>query len=163
MMRFVTAICLLLLLACNNGTSEKEEMKFTPPVAQWFETDTVVVWNCDAATEQRTRIFSPADSVPLIQPFLNGINKTWPEVQLVKKEQRQDTLVVTILNSEWLSNRSGNSGAEQYLAFAALNLLEIKGIKVVQFDFQPGVHARPGTWTVADFTDWKTDTVHQTK
>jgi hypothetical protein len=149
-------LCFVLVTGCKNETRDKEELKTTPPVAQWFETDTLVVWNCDAASQQRTRIFFPADSVPLVQPFLNGINKTWPEVQLVKKEQRQDTLVVAVYNSSWLSNRSGDSGPEQYMAFAALNLLEIKGVQVVQFDFEAGVHARPGNWTAADFADWKT-------
>ena len=154
-------LCCVLVTGCKNDDRDKEELKFTPPVVQWFETDTLVVWNCDAASHQRTRIFFPADSVPLAQPFLNGINKTWPEVQLVKKEQRQDTLIVTVYNSSWLSNRSGDSGPEQYLAFAALNLLEIKGVRVVQFDFEAGVHARPGSWTTADFADWKTDSLQQ--
>mgnify|MGYP001809571189 CR=1 FL=1 len=122
-------LCFVLVTGCKNAT---------PPAAQWFETDTLVVWNCDAASQQRTRIFFPADSVPLVQPFLNGINKTWPEVQLVKKEQRQDTLVVAVYNSSWLSNRSGDSGPEQYMAFAALNLLEIKGVRVVPVSYTHG-------------------------
>lgn len=157
----IRCLLFLLVMGCDNASNDKQTSRVAPPVVQWFETDTLVAWNCDAASQQRIRIFFPADSVPLVQPFLNGINKTWPEVQLVKKEQRQDTLVLTVYNSNWLSNRSGDSGPEQYFAFAALNLLEIKGVRVVQFDFEAGVHARPASWTATDFADWKTDSLQQ--
>lgn len=153
MIRWLTsALAFLCCIGCNSKT----ETDATETTQQWFETDTLLVWNCDASTETKTRIFTPGDSVPIIQPFINGINQTWPEAKLKLVKIKTDTAVVTIQNTEWLNSTSGSSGAEQYVTFVALNLLETKKIHFVQFDIPKGTHAGPDTWSRNDFADWKT-------
>jgi hypothetical protein len=149
MNRIQLAAAILLFVACNTTTDKSE----TPQ--HWFENDTLIIWNCDASKETKERIFTPADSVNIIQPFINGINKTWPEVQLKLSFIRNDTAFVNIQNTEWLNNKSGSTGAEQYLSFAVLNLLETKGIRFIRFSIPAGTHAGPDTWSSADFADWK--------
>ncbi len=148
------------MISCNNEASSdkkaKEDKATTPQV--WFATDTLLVWDCNADDRARKKIFSPKDSVTVAQAFINGINKTYSEVQISLEHSSNDTLFISIPRAEWLTNKLGNAGAEQYLSFAALNLLETKGIKHVSFVFEAGAHARPETWSRSDFADWKTDT-----
>jgi hypothetical protein len=151
---------LAIAAACNNEASKEEtETTGTPATEQqWFATDTVIVWDCNAADKERKKIYTPIDSVPMVEPLLNGINKTYGEVKLKPDHTSADTLYVSIPEAEWIANRSGNTFADQYFSFAALNLLELKGIKHVSFLFKAGSHAEPHTWSNADFAGWKTDT-----
>lgn len=147
-------------IACNNEASKENESDLTKDVnqpQQWFATDTVVIWDCSAEDETRKRIYAPIDSVTVPQALINGVNKTYSEVKLEFDHVAGDTLFVKIPAAEWLTERAGNSGAEQYLSFAALNLLEAKDVNYVHFNFVAGVHARPTTWSDKDFSDWKKD------
>lgn len=148
--------CLLFLFACDNKQQNDKVATADPLSQQWFASDTVLVWNCDAAGQTRTRIYLPPDSVSFVQPFINGINKTWPEPILVLIALRSDTVEVTLRNPAWLTGKSGNMGAEQYLSFAALNLLEVKGVNYVYFSMPEGAHAGASVWSNADFADWTT-------
>ncbi len=151
---------LALMFSCNNSasTDKKQGNEAATQPQQWFETDTLLVWDCTAEDRSRKKIFSPKDSVTVPQAFINGINKTYAEVKLTFDHMSNDTLFVSIPKAEWLTDRAGSAGAEQYLTFAALNLLETKGINHVDFLFASGAHARAATWTDLDFSDWKTDT-----
>ncbi len=161
-MKKVTPIIFFIAVvaACNNEAAKEEtETTGTPATEQqWFATDTLIVWDCNAADKERKKIYIPIDSVPLVEPLLNGINKTYGEVKLQLDHTTADTLYVTIPDADWISNRAGNTFADQYFSFAALNLLELKGIRHVSFLFKTGSHAEPGTWSNSDFTGWKTDT-----
>lgn len=152
---------LALVISCNNeaSTDKKQGKETATPPQQWFETDTLLVWDCTAEDRSRKKIFAPTDSVTVPQALINGINKTYAEVKLSFDHISNDTLYVSIPKAEWLTDRAGSAGAEQYLTFAALNLLETKGINHVDFLFASGAHARAATWTDLDFTDWKTDTM----
>ncbi|MBP6687584.1 MAG: hypothetical protein KA160_06965 [Lacibacter sp.] len=159
MIRYLLNLCLVtLLVACNNeAPNESKAAAEAEPPQQWFVTDTVIVWDCSAETKERKKIFAPKDSVTVPQAFLNGINKTYAEINMIFSRLSSDSLYVHIADASWLTDRAGNSGAEQYLSFAALNLLETKGVHYVHFDFTAGVHARPSTWSRKDFSDWKLD------
>lgn len=153
------AACFVLLLGCNNEATEEKKAaeEAAAPVQQWFATDTIIAWDCNADDKQRKRIFNTTDSVPFAQAFINGINKTYGEIKMKLDHISADTLYVTFEKSDWLTDRAGNAGAAQYLSFATLNLLETKGIHYVTYVFTAGAHARPATWNRTDFNDWKTD------
>lgn len=159
MIRYITAITFLVLMfSCNNeASSDKNKATDATPPQQWLATDTILVWDCNADERTRKKIFSPKDSVTVAEALINGVNKTYAEVKLKFDHISNDTLFVTIPKAEWLTDRVGSAGAEQYLTFAALNLLETKGVNHVDFIFASGAHARAATWTDLDFADWKTD------
>nr|WP_294903496.1 hypothetical protein [uncultured Lacibacter sp.] len=159
MIRYLLTLCLVaLVVACNNeAPNDSKAAADAEPPQQWFVTDTVIVWDCSAESRERKKIFSPKDSVTVPQAFVNGINKTYGEIKIEFDRLSSDTLFVRIPEAGWLTDRAGNSGAEQYLSFAALNLLETRGVQHVHFDFVAGVHARPATWSRKDFSDWKLD------
>ncbi len=155
MIRYLTTFCFVaLVVACNNEASKEPGAADATPPQQWFVTDTVIVWDCSAEDKDRKKIFSPRDSVTVPEALINGVNKTYSEIKIEFDRLTADTLFVKIPNATWLTDRAGNTGAEQYLSFAALNLLETKGVKYVHFEFTPGVHARPSTWSMTDFSDW---------
>lgn len=161
MKKIIPYLFLVATIASCNNEAAKEDTNTTGTVAteqQWFATDTLIVWDCNAADKERKKIYIPADSVPLVEPLLNGINKTYSEVKLKLDHTAADTLYVSIPDADWITNRAGNSFADQYFSFAALNLLEFKGIRHVSFLFKTGSHAQPGTWSSSDFAGWKTDT-----
>lgn len=159
MIRYLSTLCIVaLVVACNNeAPNESKAAADAEPPQQWFVTDTVIVWDCSAEARERKKIFSPKDSVTVPQAFVNGINKTYSEIKIEFDRLSSDTLFVRIPDAGWLTDRAGNSGAEQYLSFAALNLLETRGVQHVHFNFVAGVHARPATWSRKDFNDWKLD------
>lgn len=159
MIRYLLTLCLVaLVVACNNEASnETKAAADAEPPQQWFVTDTVIVWDCSAETKEKKRIYAPLDSVSVPQALVNGVNKTYGEIKLVFDRISTDTVFIKIPDAMWLTDRAGNSGAEQYLSFAALNLLETKGVHYVHIDFTAGVHARPATWSSKDFKDWKLD------
>jgi hypothetical protein len=160
MIRFTTfAAMLLLLFSCNNSTSTDKNSanETTAQPQQWFETDSLLVWDCNADDRTRKKIFSPKDSIYVAQAIINGINKTYSEVNLVLDHQSNDTIYISIPKADWLANKAGNSGAEQYLSFASLNLLETKGVNYVTYLFKGGAHAEPSTWTRTQFNNWATD------
>lgn len=144
---------MILLAGCDQ--SEKEEKDVSDQERSWQKTDTLIIWSTDAEKETCKRLFRPEDSVNIPEPLLNGIQQTWPEAGVYIKGQRGDTLVIGLKNESWLTDQIGNEGAESFLSFTALNLLELKNINHVFFDITPGMHATADTWEDQDFSEWK--------
>lgn len=61
---------------------------------------------------------------------------------------------VEILNAEYLTQRMGTSGAQNYLAATTYSLTEIPGVRGVDFIFPVGDHAAPGVYTRESFKDY---------
>jgi len=79
---------------------------------------------------------------------LNGEN---PKIQIVLNQISNDTAFVKINDSEFLTEQCGTAGANSYLASVIYNLTEFKNIEYVNFDFELGDHAAPGTYSRTDF------------
>ncbi|MFN9114203.1 MAG: hypothetical protein ACK5XN_29400 [Bacteroidota bacterium] len=139
------------VISCNSN-EDKAESEERPP---WNRTDTVIIWSADADQSTRKRLFMPQDSINIAEPLINGINDLWPEAGVYTKGQRNDTLIIGLRNETWLTDQIGNDGAEEFLSFTAMNLLELKGVNHIYFDLIPGVHAAADTWEDQDFADWK--------
>jgi len=61
---------------------------------------------------------------------------------------------VEIINAEYLTQRMGTSGAQNYLAAATYSLTETPGVRGVDFIFPVGDHAAPGVYTRESFKDY---------
>ena len=150
------SICLILgLMIFLAGCDRPEKEEVSDNKLSWQKTDTLIIWSVDVANETRQRVFKPDDSILIPEPLINGIHQTWPEAGVYIKGQRVDTLIIGLKNESWLTDQIGNEGAEAFLSFAALNLLEMKGINHIYFDILPGMHAGADTWDDIDFADWK--------
>ncbi len=79
--------------------------------------------------------------------IIAGINNAWDSVKLQFNKLSQDTVYVSIPQSNYLTQRMGSSGPQEYLASATFNLTELKGIKYVNYSFDEGSHLTPGTYS----------------
>jgi hypothetical protein len=64
-----------------------------------------------------------------------------------------DTAFVRIPDSEYLTQRMGTTGAYEYMIAATFTITELDEIEFVNFDFEYGDHAVPGTYTRRQFID----------
>jgi hypothetical protein len=69
---------------------------------------------------------------------------------------KDHTASVEIINAEYVTQRMGSSGAQAYLASITFTLTENPQIKKVNFIFEEGDHAMPGTYSREDFKNYKT-------
>jgi hypothetical protein len=83
----------------------------------------------------------------------NRESKNPPKVKLLNVNDQ--TASVEIINAEYLTQRMGSSGALAYLASVTFTLTENPQIKKVNFIFEEGDHAMPGTYTREDFKNFK--------
>jgi len=81
------------------------------------------------------------------------LNNNFPNVQLTIVKTSGDTLFIKIPQSTYLTQQMGSSGPTSYFAEAVYNLTEIPGIHYVNFDFEEGDHAQPGTFNRESFKD----------
>jgi hypothetical protein len=76
-----------------------------------------------------------------------------PKVKLLNVKDH--TAFLEVINAEYLTQRMGSSGAQAYLASVTFTLTENPQIKKVNFIFEEGDHAMPGTYTREDFKNYK--------
>ncbi|MEJ2567561.1 MAG: hypothetical protein P8Z50_01575 [candidate division WOR-3 bacterium] len=73
-----------------------------------------------------------------------------PKLKLIKVSS--DTVYLEVINSYYLTQSMGSAGAEEYITKSGLSLLEIDGINYVDFNFEMGDHACPGTFSKAGYS-----------
>jgi hypothetical protein len=156
----ISACALALIFSCHSNQPEKEQA-VTDTINSAKTTDTVnaykdthYFWFADFAgkkgfTMVRNRPI-PADSLTT-DHIIQSLNDLYPEIKLSFVGISNDSMFLNIDKSNYLTNSSGSSGAEAYLAEATYNLTEIKGISFVHFNFKKGNHASPGTYSRTDF------------
>lgn len=77
-----------------------------------------------------------------------------PKLKLIGIEG--EVLSVEVINDEYLTQRMGSTGANEFLATATFTLTEYDNIKIVNFIFEEGDHAVPGLYSREDFLrTWK--------
>ena len=69
------------------------------------------------------------------------------QVRIELVQVKQDSVLVTIPNSTFLTQSMGTTGAEEYLIEAVFTLTELPGIEFVEFEFEEGDHATPGVYS----------------
>lgn len=173
MKTFIPIITLFLLSACSNkkdnngqndtpgppgmivttpdsGSIPPVEVQPAIPVEQYY------AWNVDyeAQTKQRNPQLT-ADNLNA-DSIITWLNSTHPNVQLQKMELKHDTIVLEIPDSEYLTQRMGSTGPQEYLSKVVLNLTAVAGIRFVQLEFEEGDHASPGVWSKKNFAEIKT-------
>jgi len=72
-----------------------------------------------------------------------------PKIKLVKISA--DTVYLTVINDFYLTQSMGTTGAEEYIVNSGVSLLEIDGVNYVDYNFNMGDHAYPGTFSKAGY------------
>ncbi len=79
----------------------------------------------------------------------------WENVKLVLVKTSNDTLYVSIPDSEFLGQQMGSAGAQAYMASTTYNLTELKNIKYVNYDMEAGDHVSPGIYSRKSFENYR--------
>jgi hypothetical protein len=105
----------------------------------------------------RTITRNTANGTYFFQPdsVVKVLNAKYPNVKLEILKQSGDTLYTIIRDSEYLGERMGTTGAEDYHAHAVVNLTAIDGIKYVNISMEEHSHASPGVYSSKDFSSYK--------
>jgi hypothetical protein len=169
-MRPFVLISSFLFLACNNLSSDRNSV-YKDTIGQMVVPDISVnvgipdssrslgtvlyVWSVDFDNKTKTKNPKFKSEYLNVDTLIRGLNEMYPNIKLDKVRISNDTLFTKILDSEYLGERMGTSGAAQYLADVVINLTSIEKIKYVKIEFDEGSHACPGIWNARDFLDYR--------
>lgn len=146
MMRYSFLILIsILVFSCGNNKADEQA-----PV----EDSVVTRYSWEATDTGRIVLMKKEGEGPdTLSPegVVRFLNNNFPHVQLEIVKTSGDTLFLKIPQSTYLTQQMGSSGPETYFAEAVYNLTEIPGIHYVNFDFEEGDHAQPGTFNRDSF------------
>ncbi|MFC3196544.1 hypothetical protein ACFOET_02845 [Parapedobacter deserti] len=77
----------------------------------------------------------------------------YPEITIEVDSVSNNTLHLQIPDARYLTQQMGSSGAQMYLLEATYAFTELPGISSVNFRFEEGDHALPGTYTRERFKE----------
>jgi hypothetical protein len=89
------------------------------------------------------------------ESIINDLNAAWDNVKLQFVKISNDTIYVSIPDSEILGQQMGSAGAQAYMASTTYNLTELPGIKFVNYDMKMGDHVSPGTFSRKSFENYQ--------
>lgn len=130
----------LFFISCNNKGDQPAadgDTLTAPATYYWEATDTGGL-----AIVRHEGDGPGAFSIDSVIAFLNT---KYPNVQLAFVRTSHDTLFTRIPESTYLTQQMGSTGPTYFFGEAVYNLTEIPGIRYVNFDFEEGDHALPGT------------------
>jgi hypothetical protein len=169
-MRPFVLILSFLFFACNNSSTEHNSFD-KDTTKQIISQDTgskvviadtaksvgtkLYVWSVDFDNKTKKRNSKFKNEYLNVDSLLKGLNELYPDIRINKVKISGDTLFTRIIDSEYLVERIGSSGAALYLADVIINLTSVHKIKYVKIDFEEGSHAAPGIWSEKDFSDYK--------
>lgn len=157
----LVSLSLVLLFACNNSNEKpgNELPEDSVVVDEYLSPEERPIWVAAYDTAKgeffmkQQRIVN-ADTLK-IENVIADINGAWENIKLVYQKMSNDTLYLTIPESDYLTQRMGSTGAGGYMAAATYSLTEIKGVKFVHYDFEEGDHLSPGTFKRDDFKNFR--------
>jgi hypothetical protein len=146
-----------IIVSCNNNADNNANEPVTNDTLAFGENagDTLYFWNVNNEQSTRTKVLTDEVSNPNVLAIINGLNMVYPDILIQFNNISNDTLNVSIPQSEKLTQQMGTSGAAQYFATACVNLFEAHTINYIHFDFVAGDHAKPGTFSRQQFENIK--------
>lgn len=148
---FVIFLSAVFFVACK-GKSDKQATEQDSTVERTIYSWEPVLNDSTGRLEMKKRENIGPDSLSN-DAVIAYLNRTNPNIQLQLLKQSNDTLYIKIPDAEHLTQRMGSTGPTMYFANAVYNLTEIPGIRFVNFDFEEGDHASPGTYNRESFKD----------
>jgi hypothetical protein len=155
---YLSAICVF--AACNSDTKNtgdtsdsaqtNTETKNTQP-AQLFDVPWAAILDSTSQEIKMTKTPGINDGDLNLENVTESLNRKYPEILISDTRQKSDTVFVKIKDATYLTQSSGTTGAEIYLAESTYSFTQIPGVSFVNFDFQVGDHASPGTFIRSDF------------
>jgi hypothetical protein len=134
-------------------TSDTTAQKITPNTTIHRDTVSIWVYDYDNGIPIKNREVKADTLTPKgLIDFLN-IQTGRNRIHLDFVRISDDTIYVKIKESTYLTQSIGTTGADEYMSITTYTLTELKGINYVNFDFEEGDHAVPGTYSRQHYTD----------
>lgn len=168
MKKFSLGLLVLFFLSCNsddksnsNENVQTLDTVYDAPVSSGIDSSLFV--------KNQSLLWQVRDSngLKLSKPIERGIdtmsatkiveliNVNYDSIQVNYIKTSHDTVYIAIPHSERLTEKSGDTGAENFMASTVYSLTEVKGIRFVNFEFKGGDHAMPGVYTREDFKNFR--------
>lgn len=93
----------------------------------------------------------PANDTLTIPRTIDFLNQSNTNIKLEYVKTSNDTIFIRIPNALYLTQQMGSTGPTLYLSEVVYNMMQIPGINEVNFDFEEGDHATPGTYNKTTF------------
>lgn len=161
--RLIALFSLLIsFMSCGDDSTSDQETEDTQVTEQDSTSvsddeeeypDTNALWYYDYSQDTILHVnaVSP-DNNPSSSHLINLVNKSYQDkVYMEFVKESNDTIYVKIEDSEHLTQRMGSAGSYEYMIIATFTLTEAKAIEHVDFSFDYGDHANPGTYNRAQF------------
>ena len=138
-----------LLFSCKNNSSDQQAAKEDSLTAE-----TVYTWEADLNDStgdlQMKKVESDLDTLDgnILAGYLSD-----EHITLQFTRSSNDTAFIKIPDATYLTQQMGSTGAMERMATYVYNFTELPGIHYVNFDFQEGDHAQPGTYNRASFNN----------
>lgn len=139
----------ILLAACNNKADEpiiEEDTSMEANMYTWQAT-----LNDSSGRLEMKKVETGGPDSLEASSVINFINAANPDIQLQFIKTSNDTIYLKIKDATHLTQEMGSTGPTLYFANAVYNLTEIPAMKYVNFDFEEGDHAAPGTYNRESF------------
>lgn len=108
-------------------------------------------WNDTARIFEPTNLERYSDQQATPRNIVKGLNRIHSSPGIEFVEKRGATVYLRIKDPDFLTQRMGSAGAEQYLGSVVISLTSIPDVELVHFDFFEGDHASPGFYSRATF------------
>jgi hypothetical protein len=149
-----------MVFSCNNnGSSSEEVTEDTAFMDEEILPGGKQIWIADYDTIKLQFFLKKQRAVNTdtltAETLISYINEAWENVKLVFNKVSNDTLYVSIPDSDFLAERMGSAGSEAYMASTTYNLTELKGIRFINYDFKEGDHLSPGVFSRDDFNNFR--------
>lgn len=158
------ALLITTLFSCTSNDKKEQTIhqEVTDTVSAPVSRDTArtivnrsLIWSVTLDSSDKEKLQPPQQQAKLdtfsSTHLVELLNQNFPDIKIDLKKISHDTIYVKIPDSRRLANELGNTGAQNYLAAATFTLTELKNIKFVNIDMEPGDHAEPGVYSRQDF------------
>ncbi len=144
-------VLMLLLISCNNQQPDQDALKPGEEVSVQDKRIWISAYDSSNGEFFLKKQRSFDEDTLTAEGLVKDINTGWENVHLVFDKIVNDTLYVSIPNSVYLTQQMGTAGADAYISSTTYTLTELKGIEFVNYEFEPGDHLTPGTFSRKDF------------
>lgn len=131
--------------------TEQDSTSVSDDEEEYPDTNALWYYDYNQDTILQVNAVSP-DNNPSSSHLINMVNKSYQDkVYMEFVKEGNDTIFVNIEDSEYLTQRMGSAGSYEYMIIATFTLTEARDIEYVDFTFDYGDHANPGTYSRSYF------------
>ena len=142
-----------LIFSCGNKSADKQvaEEDTTDALQNIYHWEATLNDTSGLLEIKKIQAIGPDSLSPAA--VIDFINKDNRNIRLELVKISNDTVYLKIADAAHLTQQMGSTGPTIYMAEVVYNLTAIPGISYVNFDFEEGDHAAPGTFNRESYKD----------